>query len=55
MPHPPIVKVRNGWTLAFVGYSDRAAVRFHIREDALLTTLLDQGFATLGPYIFTLV
>ena len=52
----PIIKVRysKSYALLMVGYAPRVAERFHLSEDKLLDHLLTDGFALLGPYVFTL-
>ncbi len=52
----PIIKARFSATrkLAMIGYSERVAERFKLNEDKLLDHLLRDGFALLGPYVFTL-
>ena len=54
--HLPIIKVRlsANRSLIMVGYAPRVAERFHLSEDKLLDHLLTDGFALLGPYVFTL-
>jgi hypothetical protein len=59
----PVIKARStspdysllhGTNLVAVGLSHLIAARFRLNESDLLVALLSNGFATLGPYIFTL-